>query len=345
MTPPQQPVRFGLIGTDHPHSSMYRQSLLQMPDVQVVAVYDDGGTGGAGLPDARVYGDLADLLEHEELDAALVTVPNDAGAEVAVALASARLPFLIDKPVCRTAGEMRAVVKAVADAGVQCATGYINRFRPTQQRARTLVRSAEFGPVRAVSGHLFATDVASRGPEHYLFQHSRSGGGVLHWLGCHVIDAVRDVVGSELTHVNATLAPASTADIDVEELGAFTFRLTNGAVGSIVTGYVFPHDSRSPYEHSPKDTLVSVWSTKARLDYQPLGENLTLTWFAPPPGSPSVERLRLPLPPEPGYGGPLGRLLIQELIDSVRDGRDPTVNERDNLKVLEVLDAVYGIDS
>lgn len=345
MTRSQRKTRFALIGTNHPHSGMYQQSLLQMPSVQVVAVYDDGGGIGPALEGAEVYTDLDRLLASEELDAALITVPNDVGAEVAVTVATAKVPFLVDKPVCRTASEMRVVVEAVKEAGVQCATGYINRFRPTHLRARTVVRSAEFGPVRAVSSYLFATDVASRGPEHYLFQHSRSGGGVLHWLGCHVIDAVRDVVGSDLSDVNATLAASGASGVDVEELGVLTFRLGNAAVGSICAGYLFPHESASPYEHSPKDTLVSVWSDRARLDYEPLGENLSVTWFVPPAGKPATESLRLPLPHEPGYGGPLGRLLIEEFIESVREGREPAASARDNLKVLEALDAVYGVDA
>lgn len=344
MTPLQHSVRFGLIGTSHPHSGMYQESLLQMPEVRVVAVYDDGGRINPALSGAAVYTDLAQLLASEELDAALVAVPNDQGAAAAVAVATARVPFLIDKPVCRTASEMRTVVQAVARTGVQCATGYINRFRPTQQRARAIVRSPEFGPVRVVSGYLFATDVASRGPEHYLFQRDRSGGGVLHWLGCHLIDAVRDLLGSELTDVRATLAASSSTLTDVEELGALTFRFESGAIGSIAAGYVFPHASASPYERSPKDALISVWSTRARLDYEPLGEELTLTWLAPTAGKPAVERFRFPLEPEPGYVGPLGRLLIEELMASVREGREPVVNERDNLRVLEVLDAVYGVD-
>src|SRR5690606_23351905 len=218
MTRSQHQVRFGLIGTNHPHSGMYQESLLQIPEVRVVAVYDDGGRIDPALAGAEVFTNLTQLLERADLDAALVTVPNDAGAEVAVAVASARVPFLIDKPVCRTASEMRTVVQAVSRMGVQCATGYINRFRPTQLRARALVRSPEFGPVRVVSGYLFATDVASRGPDHYLFQRDRSGGGVLHWLGCHLIDAVRDLVGGELTDVKATLATSSPSLTDVEEM-------------------------------------------------------------------------------------------------------------------------------
>lgn len=341
MTPPHRPLRFGLIGTSHPHSGMYQDSLLRTPGVRVVAVLDDGGRVNPGLEQAQRYATLSRLLESEELDAALVTVPNDQGAGAAVMLANAKIPFLIDKPVCRTAGEMRTVVEAVAKAGVQCATGYINRFRPTQQKARSIVSSPEFGRVRAVSGYLFATDVASRGAEHYLFQRERSGGGVLHWLGCHVIDAVRHLLDSEFTAVHGTLTDAEPKLVDVEELGAFTFRLEGGAVGSIAAGYVFPHESASPYERSPKDALISVWSTKARLDYEPLGEELTLTWFSPPTGEPTIQKFRFPLAPEPGYVGPLGRMLIEEFVASIHEGRTPNVNEHDNLKVLEVLDAVY----
>lgn len=345
MSPLGSPLRFAVIGTKHPHSSMFQESLLQTPGVKVVALLDDGGRINPALADATVHTDVSSLLERPDLDAALITVPNDEGMDVAVAVANAHLPFLIDKPVCRNASEMRVVVEAVAATGVQCATGYLNRFRPTQLRARSIVRSPEFGKVRAVEGHLFATDITSRGQQPFLFQLERSGGGVLHWLGCHVIDAVRDLVGGELSAVRASLSESNHPGIDVEEVGVLTFSLEGGAVGSITAGYVIPHESEAPYEHSPKESQISVWGSKARLVYEPLGDNITITWFDPVPGTPASEHYRLPQRFEPGYGGPLGRLLIEELIASIREGRKPLVNELDNLQVLKVLDAVYGADA
>lgn len=322
---------------------MYQESLRNMPGARVVAIYDDGGKLTPTNSSAKAYADLALLLRTEELDIAVVTVANDVGAEVAKSLARARVPFLIDKPVCRTVGEMRSIIEEVRRAGVQCATGYINRFRPTHLKARSIVRSSALGQICFVNAYLFATDVASRGAEHYLFQRDRSGGGVLQWLGCHLIDTVRDLIGEDLLEVKSTTVPSRTSPIDVEELGAITFKFASGGLGAIAAGYVFPHESASPFEQSPKDAKISVWGSRARLDYEPLGEKLMVTRFVPADDEPTVERFTFPLAPEPGYGGPLGRLLITDLCESVREGRDPLVNEQDNLKVLEVLEAAYHV--
>lgn len=338
-------LKLALIGTSHPHSAMFQETVLQVPELDVVAIYSDGGKVNDAFLGVQTYTSVKALLAGANVDAALITVPNSRGEAVTTAVAGAGVPFITDKPVCRDANEMRRVVRAVKDANSLCVTGYVNRFRPTHLKAKELIQLPEFGPVRAVSAYLFATDVKSRGAGHYLFNHSESGGGVLHWLGCHVIDALRHVTGGEFTEVKGTLANLSGAQIDVEDFGALTFKLTTGAIGTLMAGYAFPHASDRPYERSPKDTLISVWGANARLDYEPLGERLSVTWFTPKGGGPTLEEYRLELPPVPGYVGALGAELVRRFADQVRAGATAAEgdlpDEQDNLSVLEVLEAAY----
>ena len=64
------------------------------------------------------------------------------------------------------------------------------------------------------------------------------GGGVLAWLGCHWLDALRFVTGEEIVRVQAELATTSGESIDVEDTAAVSFRTSGGAVGSLHAGYL-----------------------------------------------------------------------------------------------------------
>ncbi len=338
----ERPLRLALVGTKHPHSSLYQELLRHIPSVEVVAVCDDGGgviPANQALP---IVTDLDELLARESFDAAVVTVPNNRGVQTLLPLAAAGKHILADKPVCRNADEMRRILAETERAGVCFAVGYNNRFQPAHERAREQVRSGELGTLFAVQGHLFTTDVRARDPEHFLFDREVSGGGVLHWLGCHVLDLMLDLVPSEPVDVTGHVSTLSQMDLNVEDVGGFSVRFANGVVGTLVAGYTIPFETDSPYLESPKDTELTVWGSRGRLTYQPMGPNAVAEWYQAQGDQPVRESREYLLPPFPGYTGWLGKRLVDDFVASVNEGRPPRAGARDNLKVLDVLDAVYA---
>ena len=338
----QAPLRLAVVGTLHPHSVLYQRLLPHVDAVETVAIVHDGGAIAPEMRHLPVYDRLEDLLRSAGVDAALLVVPNDKGREAACALADSGKHVLADKPVCRSAREMREIAAAVRKAGVTFAVAYQRRFHPVHRRARELLRSGALGPLFNVHVHLVTTDIPSRGPGHYLFQKDRSGGGILHWLGCHVIDLVRDLTGMEFAEVRGAIGKVSGVPVDVEEVAAVSFRLENGAAGSITAGYAIPFDSDSPYLESPKDAEIAAWGGRAKLVYEPFGERLELRRFVAARGEPLVETCaEFPLPRVPGYEGWLGKSVVEDFARAVREGARPCASEIDNLRVLEVLEAVY----
>ena len=336
-------LRLAIVGTVHPHSPLYQELLLHMPQVEIAAVYDDGGTVVEGFERVPRYDSLDRLLTRARFEAALVTVPNDRGGEVCCRLVEAKKHVLADKPVCRTAEEMRQVVEAVRKAKVKFAVGYQRRFHPVHQRAKAVVRAGRAGALRALAARLITTDAASRGADHYLFNRARSGGGVLHWLGCHVIDLIRDLTGSEFAGVEALAGNTGEVAVDVEESAALAFRLECGAVGSLLAAYAIPFASGSPYKESPKESEIAAYGSLAKVAYEPFGDRFELVRYQAEEGAPLVERCgRHALQAVPGYEGALGRALVSDFLDAVRQDRPPSATEVDNLRVLEVIDAAYG---
>jgi predicted dehydrogenase len=132
-------VRVGLVGTGVIAQVMHLHYLAELADrYEVTAVCDldvDGARACAeryGIP--AVFADWHDLLAHP-LDAVLV-LTSGSHAPVAEAAARAGRHVFVEKPMCFSATEGRAMVAAAQRAGVKLMTGYPKRYDPAFDRMR-----------------------------------------------------------------------------------------------------------------------------------------------------------------------------------------------------------------
>jgi predicted dehydrogenase len=132
-------VRVGLIGTGLIAQVMHLHYLTELGDgFEVAAVCDlDGQSAQAcaeryGIP--GVFTDWRDLLRHP-LDAVLV-LTSGSHAPIAEAAAEAGRHVFVEKPMCFSATEGRAMVAAAEQAGVVLMTGYPKRYDPAFGRMR-----------------------------------------------------------------------------------------------------------------------------------------------------------------------------------------------------------------
>ena len=339
---PATPLRIAIVGTEHAHSRSYQESLTQLSSARITAFLDDGGTIISALQDRPRYDDLEALLEKEPFEAAIVTVPPDQAPDVLVRLAAAGKHMLCDKPVCRTAAEMQQVLSAVERHGVRFAAGYPNRFRPVQERAKALIQQGRLGTVFTLQASLFTTSVSARGADSYAFKKARSGGGILSWLGCHFIDMLLDITDRPVTGVKGFVATLGGDDIDVEDAGTLTIQFEGGAIADLMAGYTMPRNIDDPARFSQKDTSLSVWGSRAKLELEPFGTVLQLVDYEANGERPIRQVHSLPYPMIPGYVGALGLYMMEDFVTSIAEGRPLRADGSDALRVLEVLDAVYG---
>ncbi|HEY0700822.1 MAG TPA: Gfo/Idh/MocA family oxidoreductase, partial [Micromonospora sp.] len=102
-----------------------------------------------GVP--RAFATVADLLAAGTPDAASVCVPGSAHRAVAVALITAGVPVLVEKPLAATVGDAAAIVEAAEAHGVLCQPGHILRYSPAHRALHEAVREGRLGRVLAVS--------------------------------------------------------------------------------------------------------------------------------------------------------------------------------------------------
>jgi len=340
---PHVTMNVAMIGLTHPHSDWYLETLDQLDEVLRIPLYDPDEAAAHQVATRshkvdKVYSSLDSLLEQANFTHALVAVPTDQSVATIVRLIGAGKNVFTEKPAARTAAEFEDVIAALAREPVAFGVAYTNRWHPAIQQMRTLYQGQAIGRLASVELRMVTTQVRLRNPRHWLFQREIAGGGILSWLGCHVLDLLRYVTGEEVTSVAAQLATTSGEDITVEDTAAVSFRLSGGAIGSLHAGYLLASGGTG-YRGASKDIAIHLRGTQGALTYR-FGEPLVLESIAPGWRSASSRTFDFTLPATPGYGGMHGLDFVRAVLSAAP--QDPTpAGPVDALRVLEVLDAIY----
>jgi len=102
------------------------------------------------------FTEYGDLLARDDIDAVAVLTLDH--APVVLAAAEAGKHVLVEKPICFTLDEGRAIVAAAEQHGVTLMVGYMKRFDPGYEYAQRVI--AEMPGVRLIRVH----DLTGRGP-------------------------------------------------------------------------------------------------------------------------------------------------------------------------------------
>jgi predicted dehydrogenase len=157
-----------------------------------------------GIPE--VMADYRAVLERRDVDAVVITTPDDTHEAIAVAAAEAGKAILLQKPMARSPAECRRILEAARRARVDLQVSFMHRHFEETMRARELLADGRLGPVLSVRMRN-----ATPGPDwdDWFFSRERVPGGVVDQLGVHGIDLLRHLVGdvTAVRAMTATLRP------------------------------------------------------------------------------------------------------------------------------------------
>ena len=202
-------------------------------DVELVAVCDPVEAAreqaGEEFGIANRYASPEELLDGEQLDAAIVAVPAHLNAEVALPFLERGVPTLLEKPPGLRLEETIALRDAAAKSGVQAMVGWNRRFHPLIVRAREIVE--ERGPILQLVGefHKSMAGFIARGgfPEVVM-------DNMLLESPIHAIDIVRALAGGEVAEVHSVVRRANSRYQDVH---AALIRFDNDCVAQLTANY------------------------------------------------------------------------------------------------------------
>jgi predicted dehydrogenase len=341
------PFRVAFVGIDHPHGAGWRELLPHIrsadatPLVELTAVVPafDGSTTSleeryAGAPRFDTVGDL---IAGGTFDGAMVCLPNCDTPAAVRQLAGAGKHVLCEKPGATSAAEFEPAATAVRSAGIAFEAGYLWRYDAGAERLRDMIAAGRFGKLISIEIGQFTSDVARRGPGHYLFDRDQSGHGFFNWLGCHWLDLVPFLTGDSVAAVTARVGGFGETEVPVEDGGTVILELFRGTLVTFTGGYWLPR-----------------WASELSLTFH--GSQRWVHWDPTHPGTGGVLRIHGPQPhfhameetftlaadPTPGYGGERGVRLLREWIAAARGGPAACRNSVDSvMATLRLLDRVY----
>jgi len=190
-------LRVALLGTGY-IADWHARALASVGGVELVAVCDKAEERARtfavahGVP--RVYGSLEAMLAAERLSAVHVLLPPDLHCQSARAILEAGVDVFLEKPMCATAEECRALVELASARGRRLGVGHNFLFSGAYERLRRDVHDGRLGRV----DHLTITwhnelPQATHGPfDTWML---REPGNIALEIGSHCVAQALDLLG------------------------------------------------------------------------------------------------------------------------------------------------------
>jgi predicted dehydrogenase len=193
--------------------------------------------------DCDILDSYDDLVQSDDIDVIDICSPNALHAEEAIAAAEAGKHVVIEKPIAMNLDELRAVKQAVVEAKVKSQVGFISRWNPHVQSIRSMIERGGLGEIFFVevdyyheigpwwSGWRWGASTRTGGPSATLV------------AGCHAVDLMRHLAGSDVKEVFAYGTFGHRQDYEYEPTYAAVLKLENGKIAK--TGCSF--ENECPY--------------------------------------------------------------------------------------------------
>src|SRR5512139_126285 len=315
MSEPTKPLRLGVIG-----SGRIAQANLSA-HVQVVAIAGrrrDRAEAAArtyGIP--VVAGDYRELLTNRDVDAVVITTPNDSHAGIACDAAKAGKHILVEKPMAIDTASGETMVRAAEDGGVTLMVAQSRRF---SDAVRELVRRLpEIGEILRV--HITFLVAFAQPPTEWWRSSAQAGGLVILLQGSHSLDSIYWWLGRTPQSIY-TAAARTNAAWEGEDEADIVCRFAGGATATVHLSL-----STSPAVH---EALVVGRKGHLRLIERPAGPPFENIYRLEKNGEVLLDGLQSPS---------LYTNQLREFADAVREGRRPLASGREIVNVMRMLDA------
>ena len=242
-------LRVGIVGIGA--RATVAQAVTDVPTpATVVAAMDVRDTAAARA--RKLFGDdvafsstLADFLS-ADLDAAVVTTPDDTHADVAETLLRAGVAVYLEKPLAITVADCDRILTAAHESGSRLYVGHNMRHMHVVRTLRDIIARGEIGEVQAVWCRHF---VGNGGDYYFKDWHAERArvGSLLLQKGAHDIDVIHWLAGAYTERV------AGMGDLMV--YGDITSRRDNS---DRLMGDWFSHDNWPPQAQTDLNPVIDV---------------------------------------------------------------------------------------
>jgi len=324
---------FGIAGSGMV-AKVHAEAIAAIPGARLVAIWGrdpERARALASTYSAQPFTDYNEFLNHPGLNVVNICTPNGAHAEFGIAAAERSRHVLVEKPIEVSLNAADELINACERNGVKLGVIFQSRFLPAAVRIKNAVDEGSLG-------QLFLGDAYVkwyRSPEYYADSwhgtRALDGGGALINQAIHTADLLRWIMGPAET-VFAFRSSLRYPQLEGEDTLVANIRFANGALGVIeATTSVSPGFKRRLEISGQKGTVIldgdsiGCWALSGSSD-SVSGEGETITDGSADPAAIASE----------GH-----RRQIADMIEAIRENRDPVVTGPEGRKSLELVLAIY----
>jgi len=314
-------AKIGIMSFAHMHANAYAACLNELPEAELVAVWDDNAKRGreaAKRYGANFVGDRDRFLELD-LDGVIVTSENVKHRAMVEAAAAAGKWVLCEKPLATTVADAKAIIAACKKAKTGLGTAFPCRFSPPLIEAASLVQSGEYG-------ELYAASCTNHGqcPGGWFAREDLSGGGATMDHTVHVADLLRWMTGREFVWVYCENGMLVHDKLGTDDVGSLHMEMEGGLQVSHVASWSrcgsFPTWGDVTLEIVAEKGVIAVDAFNQKLDVYN-DDAMRAEWAY--------------------WGGNPDLGLVKDFVSSCDERRAPSVTGPDGLRALAVAVAAY----
>ena len=321
----KNPIRIGIIGCGAVAQVQHLPNLTALKNLfSVEMVCDLSPTLAQTVAQefhVPQYTDDWRALLAADLDAVLLC-HTDPKTEIAVAAFEAGKHVFIEKPMGVNVQEALEIREAAHRAGVSVMVGYCLRYAEGRRIMKSLIDSGAIGDITTINAGKGTSPLEGWRTE------VDKGGGVLLWLGVHIIDQALWMAGSEAVRVYGEVYRHT--DDGVDQNSVFTVRFANDVTANVTCSQNVGGSVGFDY--------IEVMGTAGRIKSEWPSNIINVV-------SETVEEYRHPTliaPPEPrAYVEKMYRDELDAWVQSVNDRTSPPITVDDGVNVLEVISGVF----
>ncbi|MGE5171552.1 MAG: Gfo/Idh/MocA family protein [Rudaea sp.] len=271
---------------------------------------------------------LERLLADPRVAALLVLTPPRTHVDIATRAAVAGKDVLLEKPVDVSLPGAQALVERFEAHRRTLGVVFQHRFRPGALRLAQLLQANELGRLLDVSASIRWW----RPPEYFAQPGrgmlARDGGGVLLTQAIHTLDLLLALAGPA-QRIAAVCRTSPLRRIDTEDIACASVTFASGAIGVIDA-------TTTAYPGYPECIQLAGENGSAKLEAEALSvrwhDGRTLDVAGASAGGGGADPMAFSHGPH--------RLLIEDFVDAVEQGRTPRVSGRSALRVQALIEAM-----
>lgn len=256
-------------------------------------------------------------------DAAILAVPHNLHAPIAMELLGSGVHTLVEKPMALRVSDCDQMIATATRSGAVLAVGLVRRFYGPYRRVAAILRSNVLGRVRhfeVSEGGLYRWPMRSG----FAFDHAQAGGGTLVNLGVHVLDLLSWWLGPV-----ECVEYCDDAEGGVEAECQIRMRFASGAEGDVLVTQLRDVPNRCRLECERGTLLIEDGGSNpaARLSVISDGHERVA----------EEEHSE----PEPATRQEAFAHQLADFAGAIRTGRDPVVPGREGRHSVELLTRCY----